>query len=43
MAIEQKAHPWEFNSYLAEAGNFRLSGVHCHFGAITQLPIPRLF
>ena len=43
MAIEQRVHPWDFKPYLAEAGNFRLSGVHRPFWRDFPLTDPSTF
>ena len=43
MEIEQRAHPWKFSSYLAEAGKFHLSGVHHPFWHDFPLTDPLTF
>jgi hypothetical protein len=43
MEMEQRAHPWEFSAYLAEAGKFRLSGVHRPFWHDFPLADPSTF
>ena len=43
MEIERRAHPWHLSLYLAEAGKFRLSGVHRPFWRDFPLADPSTF